>query len=912
MWSARQRSAPVPGRSKPDLFLAFACYRCALLLLLFFFQVGSNLATAAPPDEQHAFESAVKNLNAGFYEPAEKDFREFVQTYTNSPRLPEAILLQAQAQAKQTNYSAAIDLLAARLNIAGTNSDQYLFWLAEAHFQKGEFGLAADSFAKMINDFPGSPRRLEAAIREATARAQLVQWPAVLTLLRQTNGAFQSAARTNAGDKFVVQGYLLLSEAELAQQDPAAAERALQPISKLLLPPLPTWQWNYLLARIKLAQGKAEEALVSTTNMLAQSTEAGLAGLRADTIAFQAGILERLGRMAEATATYSNNLAAAVPAERQRQALLKITELSLARNELTNAAQMLNQFLSQHPAAAAADLAWLTLGELQLRQYVTTTGADRGGGATNVSVVTNLLSQAQASFEALAKAFPQSAYYGKGQLDLGWCFWLQNKVPESEKAFATAVQRLPASPDQAIAFFKLADSQFQQKNFTNALANYNAVIEKFGSLPEVKTNLFEPALYQSTRAALASGQTSAATNSVAKLLAWYPKGFHTERAALLAGQHISQQGTPMDARKIFSDLLAAAPGADLLPQVQLAIARTYEEEEKWPQAIAEYDSWLTAYTNNGARPAALYYQARANFFDHRETNALTLFTNFVAQFPTNEFTPLAQWWVADYYYQHGDFPRAENQFQQLFQNWPASELAYQARLMAGRAAVASVVWTDAMLHFTNLISDLQHCPPDVRLQAMFAYGDTLMTKDSTNKVADYEEAISVFNAICQMPATNRQIDLAWGELAICYLQWAQAPGKYQSLTNALNAFQKVLDSPHADATARSIAMVGMGVVLEVQAQQKTVADEQAALLKLALDNYLRVFNGGHLLKDQMPDPFWTKKAGLEAGRLAEKLQWWAQAIAVYRNLEEMLPALSASLENRIRKAQEHLKTAKVD
>jgi len=438
------------------------------------------------------------------------------------------------------------------------------------------------------------------------------------------------------------------------------------------------------------------------------------------------------------------------------------------------------------------------------------------------------------------------------------------------------------------------------------------VVEKFSSFPEVKTNLFEPALYQSARAALAAGQPGAATNAVARLLAWYPKGFHTERAALLAGQQVSQQGMPAEARKIFSELIAAAPGADLLPQVRLAIARTFEEEEKWSQAIGEYDGWLSAYTNHEARAAALYYQARANFFDHRHTNALALFTNFVARFPTNELTPLAQWWVADYHFQHGDFPRAENEFQQLFQNWPASELACQARLMAGRAAVASVVWTDAMLHFTNLISDLQHCPPDVRLQAMFAYGDTLMLKDSANKAADYEEAVRVFSAICQLPATNRQIELAWGELANCYLQWAQSSGEYSLLTNALNAFQRVLDSPSADATARSIATVGIGVVLEAQAEHKTAPDEQTALLKLALDNYLRVFNGGHLLKGQEPNLSWTKRAGLDAGRLAEKLQWWSQAINVYQRLKELLPALSASFDNRIRKAQEHLPTAKLD
>src|SRR5438034_5685462 len=334
---AQAITIPLSVRAPSSLNLVdMASWRGCVILAVMLLQIGLKSVAAAPPDEQRAFESAVKNLSAGFYEPAEKDFREFTQTYTNSAHVPEAILLQAQALVKQTNYSAAIDLLTLRQSIAGTNADQYLFWVAEAHFEKGEYAVAADSFAKLIKDFPASPRRLEAAIREAAARAQLDQWPGVLALLRQTNGVFQSS-RTNAGDKYVIQGYLLLSEAELAQQDTGAAERALQPLAKLQLPPGPGWQWNYLLGRIKLAQGKTEAALGNVTNMLAQATEPGRLSLRADTAAFQAGILERLGRVAEAIAAYTNNLVSAVPPERQRQALLKITELSLARNEIGDA-----------------------------------------------------------------------------------------------------------------------------------------------------------------------------------------------------------------------------------------------------------------------------------------------------------------------------------------------------------------------------------------------------------------------------------------------------------------------------------------------------------------------------------------------------------------------------------------------
>ena len=63
------------------------------------------------------------------------------------------------------------------------------------------------------------------------------------------------------------------------------------------------------------------------------------------------------------------NLAEGIPAERRRQALLKIIELSMAQNQIPQAAKTLENFLSQYPDAALADLALLTLGELRLRQY---------------------------------------------------------------------------------------------------------------------------------------------------------------------------------------------------------------------------------------------------------------------------------------------------------------------------------------------------------------------------------------------------------------------------------------------------------------------------------------------------------------------------------------------------------------
>src|SRR5439155_1502696 len=106
-------------------------------------------------------------------------------------------------------------------------------------------------------------------------------------------------------------------------------------------------------------------------------------------------------------------------------------------------------------------------------------------------------------------------------LNLGWCYLIQSKLPAAMAAFQLASQRLSDSPERATAFFKLADLQLQQKDFTNALSNYSTVLTRFSNLPEVQTNLFEPALYQLLQAGLAARDVGAVTNDVQRILAWF-------------------------------------------------------------------------------------------------------------------------------------------------------------------------------------------------------------------------------------------------------------------------------------------------------------------------------------------------------------------------------------------------------
>jgi TolA-binding protein len=864
----------------------------------------------AAPADRRAFDNAVKFLDDGFYARAEEEFGKFVREFPGSPLLSEAILCQAQARFKQANATGAIQLLQTGQGMTNAPADQYLFWFGEAYFLQKDYRKASDSFAKLLKDHPGSSRALEASIKEAGARALLREWPRVIELLQQTNGVFQTMGRTNPSAPGALEGYLLLSEAQLAQANYPAADQALQPLGKLLLKPDIAWGRQHLICRIRVAEGKLPEALQASAELMVLATNAARRDLMADSAAFKAGVLERLSRPEEAIAAYQDNLSEGVPVERQRQALLKITELYLAQNKVAEAAQMLERFTAQYPGAESADLALLTLAELRLRQHVSGSATNRVEVGTN-GVAANYLDQAFGSLNLLISRFTNSPLLGKAEFDLGWCYWFTNKMPESARAFRSALDRLPVSLDSARAHFKLGDTCFRQRDFIGALTNYNAVLEQGAAMPEparreIETNLFEAALYQTVRTALAAGTPSAATNALQRLLTWYPRGFHTDRAVLIAGQEVSRGGNPAEARQMFSQFITNAPESALVPELNLAIAWTYEQENNWNLAITQYENWLTRFGNDPARPRAEYYRAMAYYQAGHETNSFTCFTNFIAQFPAHELRPRAQWWVAGYYADAGRLLEAESSYQLVWpKNLPPSELGYQAQLAAGKIAVARQAWLQASNYFITALYNDTNCPTDIRVEALFAYGDVLSLADSaeTNKLGNFEEAIRVFGRICDEYPTHRCAALAWGRKAGCLLQWAQYSHQYEA---ASNAFQRVIDAPLADARARSNARIGLAIILEKQAQQQKAQADQAPLLQAALRQCLDVVYEIDLRAGEKPDPFWQKEGGLMAGRLLETLQEWSQAANLYRRLQVLLPPLRERLEEKIIKAQENL------
>jgi tetratricopeptide (TPR) repeat protein len=860
-------------------------------------------ARVSGTDEERLFDAAAQVFNDGFYERADREFGEFARMYPYSGKWAESILYQAQARFKLHLFDATLEVLNANIGGAGSLADQYRFWMAEAWFYRTNYASASVMYAQLLKDFPESPLGPNAAWGQAYAWFQLGNLTNVLTLLRQPEGTFQRLARRQPTNEFVLRGHLLLADVLIEMHDLSAAEQGLNALPADNLKPELEWQRQALWIRCKLQGQQPDAALEHVTNLFHLAENSDLRRRKPEAVALQGEVLKQGGQILPAVAAYQQNLAGDVPPEYRQQALISITDLYLRAQQPAQAAAALSQLIEQFPNDPAQTRWRLNLGELFLQQYRLLQSQDLGSSPTNRWLTaSNLLQQAQVQFDQLITQFTNSPVLGQAHLDRGWCFWEAGRLAESQADFQTATRLLPSGEARAWAQFKWADTQYRLGDLNAAATNYQQLVSLLVRNAPAQTQLVQQAFYQWVRVSVDLQDLPVASRTMRELLNLYPTNAYADRVLLLVGQLHNRQGKPAAARDLLNELLKRFPQSPLIPEARMAVARTYTQESNWPAALEEYEQWILTFTKHPALPQVEFYRAWTYDQNGQSTNALVLFTNFVARFSrppivpqATNWIPLAQNWIGDYYYNLGQYPKAEENYQILYQQWPDSELNYRARIKAGQAAFLRQGFDHAIGYFTNLINDAR-CPPTLVAEAFFNLGEVLMCKPATNLLSQYEPAIVAYAKIPQSYPTNRLTPLAWGKIGECYLQLAaQDTNQY---ANASQYFQQVLKSPLADWTARCQAEVGLAIVNEKLAQLRS-GSEQVALLVAARDHYLNVIYDEKTRRpEEALSPFWLEKAGLEAARLAESQQQWAEAARIYERIEKLLPALQPALTRK--------------
>jgi tetratricopeptide (TPR) repeat protein len=376
---------------------------------------------------------------------------------------------------------------------------------------------------------------------------------------------------------------------------------------------------------------------------------------------------------------------------------------------------------------------------------------------------------------------------------------------------------------------------------------------------------------------------------------------------------VARVGSAVEARSCFADFIARWPQSPLRPDVELAIARTYERQHDWTDAVTRYAGWISTWSNSPSLPLAEYSLAWAQFKADDETNAFAGFSSFVEKYPTNELAAQAHNWIGRYHFEREEWGPAEDSFQTACnaKTGATAELKFEAKLMAGRAAWMRQSYRDAANYFRELGSDT-NSPEGKRSEAEFALADVQSMSYTATNLSAVKDAIEIYASIGSQP-TNELAPAAWGMIAGCYLLLANKTNPACYL-DASNYYEKVITAtnaglPIARLPFRCLAEYGIAQTLVgLAGLSPRKSTEWQANLEGAIEHCLVVVNGDNLLVGESSNLREVERSGLEAGRLMEELEHWGDAMKLYETLSAVLdlPSARSALEARMAAVRPHL------
>src|SRR5205814_2007047 len=126
------------------------------------------------------------------------------------------------------------------------------------------------------------------------------------------------------------------------------------------------------------------------------------------------------------------------------------------------------------------------------------------------------------------------------------------------------------STNQIMARLKLAEVQFQLKQYTNAIQSYRLIVEQADKLPDLPRSWLERTLYQLVQACIEVGEVAGAREGLERLFVVNPRTEFGDRALMLMGQMLGNLGKLADARAHFARLITQFPQSTLVPEAQSA------------------------------------------------------------------------------------------------------------------------------------------------------------------------------------------------------------------------------------------------------------------------------------------------------------------------------------------------------
>ena len=797
-------------------------------------------------DEKKALNTAEQSFKDGAFDLCNSRIASLLKKYPKTELTAKAEVLQARALYQLGRSAAAL----AALNLP---SDQVpenlradtLYWQAESLLDLGKWPEAEQKYRALLVLKDSADHADEANLGLAWALFKQGSEIDALPLI-------QSLIKDKGGGAAGQQAQLLLAKVELAKKQFKEAIAGLEVLLAAKPEKSVAFETDYWLGETYAANGQPDQA-VTAYQRVTSDPQAFPKPLVAQAWLGLGRAQHALGQNDQAMLAYEQTYHLTENEATRFDSFRSYLDCARASGQLPEAVAKLQEFAKTTDPSAPAALFAIGSALSENRE---------DGKAIGI-------------LESLMVAYGASPWIPEANEQLGQLYARTGKPAQAIKALNNCIA---TSTDPALV--RTARSQLgavmlrQTKDYAGAVAQFAQISD--GTDPTA-----ENASYNFLLAQAYLGKNDIFTKAEADFEKRFPKSSYIKSLALTEGQLLAGAGKTDDAKAVYQKAIATGGTGPDQEALLKALADLQYQTNDLEGTLATCKMIFAQFPNDALAAAQRGVLVSYDLKKLTEDQVEQQLVGLAQKYKDMQGAPEAYFNLGEFYFDHQDYVRAQDAFQQLTTNYPNSDFADKAYFYAGRAAFAHQDYTAART-LLEKVPDSSPLKPEARLWEGHVYQQQL----------NFEQAVTFYDAVLATEKTGPHFVEASLLKGQCLFELgAKDPANYGM---AMTAFDQILKNKEGSIADRNEA-----AVREAKCLDKVDRTDDA--MKFYLDVLYGRIAGDDANSSPPPEFHWQIEAGVQAGYIRERQKDWRGAIEIYRRLEQIGGAHAQDFHDMINK-----------
>ena len=270
-------------------------------------------------------------------------------------------------------------------------------------------------------------------------------------------------------------------------------------------------------------------------------------------------------------------------------------------------------------------------------------------------------------------ATSKSDFYNKSRYGIGYAYYNTKQYDKALPHFKAYVETVPSSdPNYYDAMVRLADLYYVNKNYEEALRNYDRVIAS--KSPDRDYALFQRGVIQSI-----NNNDASASQSLQSVLTQYPTSRYADDARYQLAVIDFETGKYQAAIAGFTNVVKLHADSKLVPNALHKRGLAYANLGKYNEAIQDYQRVMNEYPSSSVASGTLYSLQEALANQNRSEEFDTYLAKYKAANPESGALESIEFEAAKTLYFSEKYEQAAQRLEKYIQTYPQSTYLPDAR-----------------------------------------------------------------------------------------------------------------------------------------------------------------------------------------------------------------------------------------